>query len=200
MFINADYVRQNLHPSFHNFPNCALVIDSFPIYIPRPRNLTAQSITYNEYYGGNVLKGLIGIAPTVDFPITFFSQLFSGAISDKELAIRSGLTALDFPPGTAIMADKGFHLQEIEKEKKWQFIIPSFLDESGQYDARTVGSNMKISSVRIRVEHAIGRFHIYRILSTPLPYQLFCNVNQIVFICAFCSNFMYRDKQKKENN
>ena len=56
---------------------------------------------------------------------------------------------------------------------------------------------MKISSVRIRVEHAIGRMHIFRILSTPIPYQLFSNINQMVFICAFSSSFMYRDKNEK---
>jgi hypothetical protein len=197
MFISAEYVQKHLHPTFSSFPKCALIIDSFPVYIPRPKNLTAQSITYNDYYGGNVMKGLIGIAPTTDFPIVFFSELFSGAISDKELAIRSGLTKLSYPPGTEIMADKGFHLQDIEEEKKWKFLIPSFFDESGQYDPLTIGRNMTISSVRIRVEHAIGRMHIFRILSTPVPYQLFSCLNQIVFICAFSSNFMYRDKNEK---
>jgi hypothetical protein len=192
MFLSAEYVQQHLHPSFSSFPNCVLIIDSFPIYIPRPRNLTAQSITYNDYYGGNVMKGLIGIAPTTDFPIVFFSELFSGAISDKELSIRSGLTKLNYPPGIQIMADKGFHLQDIEQEKKWKFVIPSFLDQSGQYSQVDIGNNMKISSVRIRVEHAIGRMHIFRILATPLPYQLFSNINQIVFICAFCSNISPR--------
>ncbi|CAF3762199.1 unnamed protein product [Rotaria sp. Silwood1] len=143
------------------------------------------------------MKGLIGIAPTTDFPIVFFSELFSGAISDKELSIRSGLTKLNYPPSAEIIADKGFHLQDIEKEKNWKFIIPSFLDQSGQYDSTAIGNNMKISSVRIRVEHAIGRMHIFRILSTPIPYQLFSSINQIVFICALSSNLMYRDKNEK---
>ncbi|CAF3949208.1 unnamed protein product [Rotaria sp. Silwood1] len=143
------------------------------------------------------MKGLIGIAPTTDFPIVFFSELFSGAVSDKELATLSGLTKLNYPPGTEIMADKGFHLQDIEQEKQWKFVIPSFLDESSQYSSTDIGNNMKISSVHIRVEHAIGRMHIFRILSTPIPYQLFSSINQIAFICAFASNFMYRENEKR---
>ncbi|CAF5106406.1 unnamed protein product, partial [Rotaria sp. Silwood1] len=70
------------------------------------------------------MRGLIGIAPTTDFPIVFFSELFSGAVSDKELATLSGLTKLNHPPGTEIMADKCFHLQDIEQEKQWKFVIP----------------------------------------------------------------------------
>ena len=197
MLLSAEYVQQHLHLSFSFFPKCVLIIDNFLVYIPRPRNLTAQSITYNEYYGGNVMKELISIALITNFAIVFFSELFSGAISDKELTVRSGLTKVNYPPGAEIMADQGFHLRDIEKEKNWKFIIPSFLDQSGQYDSTAIGNNMKISSVRIRVEHTIGRTHIFRILSTPIPCQLLFSINQIVFICAFASNFMYRDKNEK---
>ncbi|CAF1276831.1 unnamed protein product [Didymodactylos carnosus] len=127
MFLSTEYVQQHLHPSISSFPKCVLIIDSFPVYVPRPKNLTAQSITYNDYYGGNVMKGLIGIAPTTDFPIVFFSELFSDAISDKELAIRCGLTKLNYPSSIEIMADKGFHLQDVEQEKQWKFVNHSWM-------------------------------------------------------------------------
>ncbi|CAF1535361.1 unnamed protein product, partial [Didymodactylos carnosus] len=160
MFLSAEYVQQHLHPSFSSFPKCVLITDSLSVYVPRPKNLTAQSITYNDYYGGNVMKELIDIAPTTDFPIVFLSELFSGAISDKELAVRCGLTKLNYPLGIEIMADKGFHLQDVEQEKQWKFVIPSFLDESGQCSSTDIGNKMKISSVRIRVDHAIDSLSI----------------------------------------
>ena len=55
--------------------------------------------------------------------------VYVGSISDIELTHRSGfLTKLEDKPGISIMADRGFTIKDILKERGINLGIPSFLE------------------------------------------------------------------------
>ena len=56
--------------------------------------------------------------------LNFVSKLYTGSISDKEIVRQSGF--LDFiMPGDAIMANKGFNIQDLLAIKGAALIAPS---------------------------------------------------------------------------
>ena len=70
------------------------------------------------------MKGLIGIPS--DGAIPFVSSLYTGSLSDKVITSCSGILEL-LEPGDAVMADKGFDVEDLLKEKGVVLNIPPFL-------------------------------------------------------------------------
>ena len=66
--------------------------------------------------------------------------------------------------------------------------IPAFLNEK-QFSA-DVDKSRKIASVRIHVERAIGRIKTFQILKGIISLSMARITNQIIFVCAFLTNFL----------
>ena len=95
---------------------------------------------------------MVGIVPKGG--ISFVSTLYGGSISDKQLAQKSGLIEkLEY--GDAIMADRGFNIQEMLAYKGVKVNIPPFMNESGQFDESELLETRRIASLRIYVERAM---------------------------------------------
>ena len=58
-----------------------------------------------------------------------------------------------------------------------------------QLTAQEVRAGREIASLRIHVERAIGRIKNFTILSGTMPISLARLANQIVFVCAYLTNF-----------
>lgn len=93
----------------------------------------------------------------------FVSQLYEGSISDKQIVQRSGfLDILDkkvmvgeIKKGEAIMADKGFDIQNDLKKLGLQLNIPPFLKDKVGFEEGDVIKTQTIARHRIHVERAI---------------------------------------------
>ena len=93
-----------------------------------------------------------------------------GSISDKELTEKSGLLQLlKDAPGSSVMADCGFLINDNLKKIGVGLNIPPFLEGKGQFHPKEAFEERKIASLRcIHVERCIGRiknlqsFIIYR--------------------------------------
>lgn len=104
---------------------------------------------------------MIGIAP--HGAVIFVSPLFTGCISDREITRCSGLLDL-LERNDAIMADKGFNIEDLLLEKGVQLNLPPYLNNQGQFPVEQVKETKKIARVRIHVERTIRRlkeFHIF---------------------------------------
>ena len=89
------------------YPSTRVIIDCTELFVETPSFLNIQSATYSSYKHHNTFKGLVGISPTGT--CTFISHLYTGGISDKEIARECGiLDKLEF--GDSVMADKGFDM------------------------------------------------------------------------------------------
>lgn len=93
------------------YPSSRVIIDCTESRCQMPKSLRLNSELFSSYKNHTTLKGLIGIAP--GGAITFFSQLYTGHILDREMVMRSGFLNLPFARGDSVMADKGFTVQDL---------------------------------------------------------------------------------------
>ncbi|XP_065662822.1 uncharacterized protein LOC136085444 [Hydra vulgaris] len=69
------------------FPSTRCIIDCTELFCQKPSSLRHQSSLFSSYKHHVTYKGLLGISPSG--ARTFISQLYDGAISDKEIVVRS---------------------------------------------------------------------------------------------------------------
>ena len=168
------------------YPLTRCIIDATEVFIQKPKNPSAQQLTFSNYKNHNTYKALIAISPSG--AITFVSDLFGGNISDKELTSRCGLLDL-LEDGDSVMADKGFNIADLLNAKSVTLNIPPKLtDSSGQFSEDDRVKTRRIASVRIHVERAIGRVKNFKILES-IPNSMHNMANQIFFVCALLTDF-----------
>ena len=161
------------------YPNTRCIIDATDIFIEMPANPLAQQLTFSNYKNRNTLKALIGITPSG--VISFISDLYGGNISDKKLTQLSGLLDL-LEPGDAVMADRGFTIDDILPPGK-TLNVPPRLNDSGQLTESERTTTWRIASVRIHVECTMERLKNYQILH-HVPNSMHNRVNQIFCMCC----------------
>jgi DDE superfamily endonuclease len=94
--------------------------------------------------------------------ICFLSATYEGKIHDKSLADLEGYT---FPPGSGLYQDMGFQgfilagVTIIQPKKK---------PRGGELTLLDKAANRAISSIRIRIEHAIGGVKRYRMVKDKI--------------------------------
>lgn len=182
-------VTGTLPPAFREqYPSTYAIIDASEIFLETPTDLHMQSSTWSNYKHHNTAKFLIACTP--NGCISFVSPLYVGSISDVELTHVSGLlTSLQDKPGISIMADRGFTIKDKLEDIGIDLNIPPFMEGRKQLPSKEIKEGRRIASLRIHVERAIGRIKAFSILKQSLPISLARLSNQIVYVCAFLSNF-----------
>ena len=170
------------------YPTTFAIIDGSEVFIETPSDLQMQSSTWSQYKHHNTVKFLVACTP--NGAICFISPVYVGSISDVELTKLSGLLEkLEDKPGISIMADRGFTIKDLLAKLNIELNIPPFLNEQKQLTASDVQAGRKIASLRIHVERAISRIKTYTILKGTIPISLARLTNQIIYVCAFLTNF-----------
>jgi hypothetical protein len=72
--------------SFHKFPRTRDILDCNETFTQKPSALQAQRETWSSYKHRNTYKALVGITP--DGTVSYVSQLYGGAASDKFIVKR----------------------------------------------------------------------------------------------------------------
>ena len=172
------------------YPDTFVIVDATEIHVEVPSSLSLQSQNYSSYKSHTTHKGLLGIAP--NGCITFVSELYTGSISDREITIDSGILNLlkSVSPGKAVMADRGFEIQDLLVATGHVLNIPPFRDSSGVLQQRSVINTQQIARLRIHVERVIGQVkRTFRILQGILPLSVEGCINQIWTVCCLLTNF-----------
>jgi len=140
--------KQQVVPKcFNNFRNTRIIIDCYEVECQRPSGLMNSSVTYSQYKSRNTWKILVGYIPAG--LVSFVSEAWEGCISDKELTEKSGLLDL-LEPGDAIMADKGFDIQETIAKRGILLNIPPCLEsKQKQMPALDIERTRRIAELRI---------------------------------------------------
>jgi hypothetical protein len=94
--------------------------------------------------------------------ICFLSTTYEGKANDKSLADLEGYT---FPPGSCLYQDMGF--QGYTREGI-TIVQPKKNPPGGELTPPEKAANRAISSIRIRIEHAIGGVKRYRIVKDKI--------------------------------
>jgi DDE superfamily endonuclease len=90
--------------------------------------------------------------------VCFLSHTYEGNASDKSVAELAGYT---LPPGSCLDQEKGFQgfcLQNVT------IVQPKKKPLGGELTPPEQATNRRLSSIRIRIEHAIGGVKRYRIV------------------------------------
>ena len=185
----VEQVKGTLPIAFRQkFPSTYAIIDGSEVFIETPSDLHMQSSTWSQYKHHNTVKFLGACTP--NGAICFVSPVYVGSISDKELTCNSGfLTTLQDKPGVSIMADRGFTIKDVLSKLNIGLNIPPFLEKRKQLPPEDIEVGRKIASLRIHVERAIGRIKKFHILKSTIPINMIRLTNQIVYVCAFLTNF-----------
>ncbi len=173
-----------------NFPQTRVIIDCAEFFVNRPRNKDAQYKTYSQYKSHNTYKCLFGISPFGAF--TFVSDLWSGNVSDRYITEHCGfIDKLD--EGDAVMADRGFHIEDLLLRKNISLIAPPFTrkwknGKGKRLNVSEIRRTRVIARLRIHVERAIQRVKCWRILNHQIPPTLKDLSGMIVKLAAAFSN------------
>ncbi|KAK3725309.1 hypothetical protein QZH41_002598 [Actinostola sp. cb2023] len=106
------------------YPDIVIVVDCTEVEMERPSALNNQSACYSSYKSRPTMKALLGITPSG--VLAFVSDFFPGSPSDKEITIKSNFLDI-LTPGDAVMADKGFNVQDELASVGATLVIPHFL-------------------------------------------------------------------------
>jgi hypothetical protein len=90
------------------------------------------------------------------------SHTYEGKAAAKSIAKLTGYT---LPPGSCLYQDKGFQGFFLPKITIFQ---PKKTPPGGELTPSEKENNRRISSIRIRIEHAIGRVKRYRIVKDEI--------------------------------
>ena len=186
MFPSFDLIEQHRPPSFAPFKKVRVIIDAFEIFTQTPRNFAEQGNMYSTYKHNSTYKVLVGICPTG--AITYISDCFEGAISDRELVKASDFLEFIIPSET-VMADRGFLIRDLLQERGADLIIPPFLSGRQKLSPQEEILTKQIARVRIHVERAIERMKKFRIIGRLCPLSLRPLMSQIVFVVACLVNY-----------
>ena len=107
----------------------------------------------------------------------FVSQLYEACISDKQIVTRSGflevlkhkIAVREIKEGDAVMADKGFDIDDKLKELKLELNIPPYLKDKMGFEEDDVINTQTIAKNRIHVERAICKIRRFRIFHSIIP-------------------------------
>ena len=111
------------------FKDCVPIIDGFEVFCNRHKNVLDRASTYSNYKSHNTVNFLISITP--QGTINFISQAFGGRTSDIEIVKKSGYMKF-IGSGDAVLADKGFTIEELFGLIGAKLITPSFMGKQDQ--------------------------------------------------------------------
>ena len=193
---HRDTIISSMPPDYkRDFPTSLCIIDGTEIKIQKPSALKAQSQCYSDYKGTTTLKCLVGIDPRGT--VIFVSELFSGSISDKEICKQSGFYKLlqdlknrgFIQNGDAIMADKGFTIEDEHNDLGIKLNIPPFAPSKAQMSPGDVAKTRKIAAHRIHVERSINRIKNFKYVGRKVPVSGFSSINQAWCVCTYLTNY-----------
>lgn len=168
----------------NSFKNLRAIIDCTEFYVEKPCKPSSQRSTYSQYNSSNTFKLLISMSPILHF--NFVSKLYSGSISDKEIVNVSGF--LDkLQPGDAVMADKGFNIQDYLALHESVLIAPPIMRQNN-VSARASTATRRVATARVHIERMIRHLKLFNFLRGVIPLTCKPYLSAVVTVCAILVN------------
>jgi hypothetical protein len=153
--------------------------------IPRPVDDELQKDRYSGKKKKHTVKNAVIIAACC--LIVYVSRTFSGRIHDKTIAD----SAYRIPEGYTLVQDTGYQGYQPEGVK---VIQPQKKPRGKDLTEEQKESNRRISSYRVRVEHAIGSVKRYRIVKDECRLRKNDFVDDVLLYCAALHNFRLKTR------
>ena len=163
--------------------NLRAIIDCTEFYVEKPCKPSSQRSTYSQYKSANTFKLLVSMSPILHF--NFVSQLYSGSISDKEIVNVSGFLE-KLQPGDAVMADKGFNVQDYLALHETVLIAPPIMRKN--VSARASTATRRVATARVHIERIIKRLKSFNFIRGVIPLTFKPYIGSAVTVCAILVN------------
>jgi len=161
------------------------IVDGTERPIQRPKNPQDQQKYYSGKRKQHTVKNQVVINPKSK-RILAVSKTVEGRMHDKTLLEETGLL-LKAPPGSKGLGDSAY--EGVRKTHRWLSLVTPLKKKPGK--ERTIAekqTNRVLSSLRVRVEHAIGKLKINRILKDQFRGKL-AFADLVFQNCACLYNF-----------
>ncbi len=188
MFTKREDIPRPLPRHFANklLRDVRVVIDCTEIFLQSSQNYTKQGHLYSSYKNHTTAKTLIGCSPSGR--AVFVSNCYEGSISDREIVKQSGF--LDFlETGDVVLADRGFTIEDLVREKGAKLILPPFLKGRKKFSLQETQETKVIAKARIHIERFNERLKKYQFLQGIIPHCHNAYLSQAVYVCACLVNF-----------
>ncbi|XP_049276220.1 uncharacterized protein LOC119387324 [Rhipicephalus sanguineus] len=179
-------VVEHLPKCFKQFSNVRVIVDCTEIPIGQPNCLRCALKSYSFYKKGFTAKYMVTVTPSG--LIAHISKGYGGRTSDKAIFEQSCLIKELDPVSDAIMADRGFLIDDICADHLIELIRPPFKKQQKQMSKGDALRTQKIASARVHVERAIQRMKIFKALSTRIPWSMVGLLDDIVIVAAGITN------------
>jgi hypothetical protein len=186
MFPPRQHLKRFMPKSFRSFKNLRCVVDCTEFFVQMPRNFSRQGNLYSNYKHHCTFKALIAVGPNGTG--VFVSDLYEGAISDKELFERCGIINYLLPEDL-VLADRGFTVKEYLMKKGVHLNIPPFLMGRDKLTPQEELLTRRIAKARIHVERYNERVKRFKLISGTIPLNIAPIANQAVFVACCLVKF-----------
>ncbi|CAN7978881.1 unnamed protein product [Ixodes persulcatus] len=176
---------RNMPKHFKGFQTVRLVLDCTEMAVAQPKCLKCAPRLYSFYKKGFTCKYMISVTP--GGIIAHISKGYGGRASDKAIFEQSGLLDMLEPVTDAVMVDRGFLIDSICEDRLISVIRPPFRKQN-QLSKRDALETHRIAAARVHVERAIQRLKIFRILSSRIPCNMLCMMDDVMMIAAGVTN------------
>lgn len=184
---SGDLVRFFCPEDFRlHFPSTRVLIDGTECPINKPKQPIVQQGTFSTYKNRNTVKVMVGSTP--GGMVSYVSESYGGAASDRQIVERSSLATM-CDPNDSIMADKGFNVQDLFAPYNVTINIPSFFKKKNRLSGKTILKDRKIASKRVHIERIIGLGKTFKILKQPMNSVESGMATQIIQVCFYLCNF-----------
>ena len=182
------YEENGKAKQFSSFPDLRVIVDCTEIFTHKPSSLQACKEIYSNYKSHTTFKFLVGI--NAHGAIVYVSRAWGGRTSDKHITSNSVDFIASLKANEELMADRGFDIGDLMKEKGVKVTIPDFKGTGrSQLKEKEGKRSEKIAEARIHVERAIQRIKTFQILSKQIPLTMAHLVEQIFVVCSYLVNF-----------
>ena len=183
---SKELIAKNTPAAFKKYPNTRIIIDCTEFYVQRPSSLQGQALTFHTTSITTLSSFSLALVLEVSLP-SFQNY------GEEEYLIKQSLKSRDYSTYWSqvdnVMADREFDISKLLQAKGVTLNIPPFLGQRQQLSSLEVIETRRIASIRMHVEHAIGRMKNYRLLQYVIPLTLADIASDIVCVCAYLTNF-----------
>lgn len=173
---------------YKNLSALRIIIDCTELMLQKSSDLQERKETFSNYKHRDTVKFLVGMSPHLY--VNFVSKAWAGRASDKHITMNSDALLGGLPPGSVVMADRGFTVTAELSKLGVKTVIPAFKGRGrSQFTAAECSSSEDIARARIHIERAIQRIRTFHILGSVVKMNMCDIIEQIFAVCAYMTNF-----------
>lgn len=184
-WVPKEEILRNMPLCFRDFQDTVCVVDCTEFKMQAPKCLACRLKVYSQYKSSFTVKYMTAVSP--GGLLSYVSEGFGGRSTDNAIFEHSNIIHR-LQPGDAVMADKGFRIDDLCHKYQIKLYRPPFLQNKKQFSVAEALSNRRIAAARVHVERMNQRIETFDVLQNKIAWNLVNYVDDIVVVCCGLAN------------